>query len=82
MEQPQLVYEGDKKVADVEAKMPFLEQAQQVVYVMPQQQQFMSYPPQPIMIPQIQPNQCCDHSKKTTVKVAGDGFPISLAFVT
>ena len=82
MEQPKLGYEGDKKVADVEAKMPFLEQAQQVVYVMPQQQQFMSYPPQPIMVPQQQPHQCCQHTKKVTVKATGDGFPVSLPLVT
>lgn len=50
MEQPNLGYEGaDKKVVDVEGKMPFLEQQQQqVVYVMPQPS-MMSYPPQPVM---------------------------------
>jgi len=53
MEQPQLGFQvSDKKVDDVEAKMPFLEQVQQVVYVMPQQPQMMSYPPQPVMVQQ------------------------------
>ena len=42
-QQPVIGYEADKKVADVEAKMPFL--AQQQVY--PQQQVIvMSHPPQ------------------------------------
>ena len=79
MEQPQLGFQvSDKKVDDVEAKMPFLEQVQQVVYVMPQQPQMMSYPPQPVM---VQQHQCCNHAKKA-VKVTGDGFPVSLPLVT
>jgi hypothetical protein len=84
MEQPNLGYEGaDKKVADVEAKMPFLEQQHhQVVYVMPQPP-MMSYPPQPVMSHQHHNHEhsCPVHSKKQ-VKATGDGFPVSLPMVT
>jgi hypothetical protein len=83
-QQPVLGYEADKKVADVEAKMPFLQVAQPLY---PQQPVIvMSHPPQ-AQVMMMPTHNCCSHQAPPappvkTLKADEDGFPISLPMVT